>query len=638
MKKNNFNVEKAETRFSYNNKKIIETIFTSDVERSKATVIKAIKDAQKMSLADDKLKNYDFIVSLKFNGGWRSEKLFSLTEEPVLFDPDDHLEESGTNIIIEKNGKIEKKRHTVNNQDTFKMFSIFYIPKAEKKGGCRENSKTNDCLYETISKIVNGKDNLLKCAGTPMKFKKALSIDRNDKVDISKMPEVEKLIKCNVNVSGDHEYTSQNKYIRTVNITLKNEHYSVDTTLKVKKFDIVPNKKMVAFFELVDGTYNIITCTNEWSVKKSETKYLNELYPNYMFVQKNGGKKTLKEKFTEFTKARQDLLADTKGFINLNMFPIESMMARYIYHCKSSSVPEPEDISTLEGSWIYSSYQGALMYSKDGEYENAFCIDQNSMYSHFLIHPNFYIPWCEGSFQVMKDSDLKEFVPFGIYRCKITSTDTKYNKFFRFNRKNFYTHHDINLARLLKFTVELIHDSEANCLIYDTTKRIQGRIVYGSTIEYLYRLKRTIPYVKKIMSAFWGSQCEKNIKKIKSSSLPEEIVTLDSDFKLETIEKYDDCYKASMVSKGKIFKSNYARLGTFLTSYCRYNMAKFIIEHVKNVDNVLRIHTDSYIAINEEIPKDALGSDIGQFKIEKHSDCKILNVNNVEWYENSLKI
>ena len=96
------------------------------------------------------------------------------------------------------------------------------------------------------------------------------------------------------------------------------------------------------------------------------------------------------------------------------------------------------------------------------------------------------------------------------------------------------------------------------------------------------------------------------------------------------IHKYDDCIKVISVDYEKYFKTNYARVGTFLTSFCRLNLAKTILSTVKDITNVKRIHTDSFTTINEEY-KHLLGSEIGKFKIEHSGDCIIKNVNDIKW-------
>jgi hypothetical protein len=274
--------------------------------------------------------------------------------------------------------------------------------------------------------------------------------------------------------------------------------------------------------------------------------------------------------------------------------------------------------------------QGGLVYSDNGEHKDAICIDQNSMYGYYMSNDKFLLPTGEGELKNMTEDEFNnlKFYPVGIYRCVITSTNNEFNKLFRFNKTNYYTYNDLNLAKQLKFDIKIITDSGYNALIYDSMTRIQGSKIYGSLIEYLYKLKRDTKdaYVKKIMSSLWGSQCE--ILKYTTK------VNYDIETHIEKsiidIHKYDDAVKVISVDYEKYYKTNYARVGTFLTSFCRLNLAKTILSTVKDINNVKRIFTDSFTIVNEEY-KHLLGSEIGKFKVEHSGDCIIRDAINVEW-------
>ena len=313
----------------------------------------------------------------------------------------------------------------------------------------------------------------------------------------------------------------------------------------------------------------------------------------------------------------------------MDKYPWATKMAGVLFHHRTTSLTEPEKLSIIESKWISNSFQGGLMYSEDGKYENAICYDQNSMYSHFLNHQLFYIPWKQGKFAQFET--LPDIVPYGIYRCKITSDDKMKNRLFRFNKNYFYTHYDIATAKLLGFTISLICDSQSNALLWDSKSRIKSREVYGATIDYLYELKKKIPYVKKFMSSLWGSHCEKETKKVMVKEKEEEVEL--EDYDIRTIEKYEGCHKVKATKSGNMYKSNYARVGTFLTSYARYNMVKHILDNNYDLENIKRINTDGYIIVNETIKPEQIGKDLGMFKIEKKGDCNIVHVNLVEWEE-----
>ena len=154
---------------------------------------------------------------------------------------------------------------------------------------------------------------------------------------------------------------------------------------------------------------------------------------------------------------------------------------------------------------------------------------------------------------------------------------------------NFYTHYDISNAIRLKFKIDLIQDGQANALLYDTTARVKGDHTFGKTIEYLFNLKQDIKYTKKIISALWGGLCQKNKYNAYATSTKKESIPENS--KLLTIHKTKAGVNASYMKNDNIFKSDFGRVGPFLTSYCRTKISEIITKNFK-VENIVRIeHT-----------------------------------------------
>jgi hypothetical protein len=398
-----------------------------------------------------------------------------------------------------------------------------------------------------------------------------------------------------------------------------------------KKYDIPTNSKKIGFIAYTnDGKYHIITDDWEKIIDKVDKPFMNENYPDYFFIDKtkNLFQKSLKDLFLEFKQGREDILKETDGFIDLYKTPYFSQTAKKVIHYKASSIDEPEDLTAIEAEWIHKSFMGGLLYAKKGEYKDANCIDINSMYSYYMSHEHFFIPVKQGEFTTLDDDYIKKIVPFGIYRC-IISTDKQEKALFKFNDYNYYTHYDINNAKELGFDIKLIQDGQANVLLYDSQSRIQGSRAFGEAIKYLYELKQKVKYTKNIMSATWGYMMEKTTKKfiVAENEIPE----IDDNYTIQTITKYNDCSKIKVYKSDYIYKSNWARIGAFLTAYCRYNLRKIITSNNINFDNIIRIHTDSITTINEPLRKDLLGNDIGKFKIEKQGDCIVNNVNDVKW-------
>jgi len=433
---------------------------------------------------------------------------------------------------------------------------------------------------------------------------------------------------------------SNNTYPRTMNIVLSNEHYELDKKEKVKKCLVKPTNNEVAFFRLIkneDKTFKIHIVSNsknELHDYKRTDMFFDKYKidnPNMYFIKDRNVKITIEESHKQYQEACKFLKEQTKNFIDLDKYPDVSRCAQYIFHCLSKGVVEPEKIASLESTFLINSFQGGLMYSNNGEYKDAVCIDQNSMYSYYMSSDKFMVPFKEGEYKYMTEEEFNNLkcVPFGIYRCIVTSTYIDLNKFFRFNKNNYYTHYDLTLAKQLKFTINIIINDGMNCLIYDSKKRIQGSKMYGSTINYLYQIKSETKdkYSKKLMSSLWGAHCEKIIQK--------QYINNDSSCVIENsiidIHKYEDGnIKVITCDYQNRFKTNYGRVGTFLTSYCRLKIAETMLNNFKP-EHILRVHTDGFIVVNEPEYNHLLGDNIGMFKIEHKGDVIIKNVNGIKW-------
>jgi hypothetical protein len=270
------------------------------------------------------------------------------------------------------------------------------------------------------------------------------------------------------------------------------------------------------------------------------------------------------------------------------------------------------------------------MYSKPNtEYDNAVCIDQNSQYAANLSSKNFMLPIKAGKFSIMTNDEIPSYAPYGIFRCVITNpNDYVANRLFRFNSKNYYTHYDISNAIRLKFKVDLIQDGQANALLYDSSSRIKGDHTFGKIVDYLFELKSKVKYTKRIISALWGSLCEKN--KYNAVASVDKMETIPDNCNLKALYKTKTGIQASYIKNDNIYKSDFARVGPFLTSYCRTKISETITKNFK-VENIVRIHTDGFIIVNETVPKELLASELGKFKIENEGRCIIHNTNRIDW-------
>jgi hypothetical protein len=606
-------------------KNLKESFFDFEKAQSRADIVKRVKQLQ--ATAKKNNSNVEFIVGLQYDDGWRSDAKFGVDDDPNLFDPDNYYQ---GDEATQPNARHVKK------QDTFKRFLIITMPGPAPVGG---NDDYNDCLYNAIQKICQGQ--IMESYDSPQKFKNRLGLKRRDKVPISMFPQIEDGLKINLNCVGDAQYISANKYPRTVNLKLLNQHYTIDKE-KLKKCKIIPNHKDIGFYERIGDKYHVITKSSDEThdITSNPTKFFTEIYPNHFLIdqtkytqikkKKDKPVKTLQELFNEFNEAQNVLYKESNGFIDLFKYPHPSQMAQRILHYKAESLQNAlEPISANEAFWIDKAFMGGLIYAENGEYTDVICYDQNSQYSHYISSSNLLIPCKKGEFKVVGNADIEKFASYGIYRCRIESNEENKAKLFRFNRSNYYTHFDISNAKQLGFKVEMIDDGQPNALIYSRGSMVMGNQYFKATVDYLFELKNKCPYAKRILSAIWGSMVERNTKYTWVHESDDDIIIPD-DQNIIGLEKYGDVNRVVTMPFNKMFVRDSARLGPFLTSYVRHKMSQTIINNFE-LENVVRIHTDGVIVKNEQMKPEYLGRELGKFKIEKQGVCIVYHANHVDW-------
>jgi hypothetical protein len=298
-----------------------------------------------------------------------------------------------------------------------------------------------------------------------------------------------------------------------------------------------------------------------------------------------------------------------------------------LFYNNIAHLENPEDITKCEAKWLESAHTGGLIFGDKTSWIDGHNYDINSFYPANLL--KFGIPFKSGEFQTL--DKFPEFFTYGIYRCKIHhSGDRQIDRLFKLNDRNFYTHFDLEGAKMLNLKIELIHDGNPNYLCY-TKKHIRGYDVFKSTIDYLFDLKqRGIPRAKELLSRLWGALCAKNKHHLNTKyhcDLPE-----DAEFE-SVVPVEDGNHVVEYTTLEKLYDNNFARVGPFLQAYGRYQMARLILPNNKYV---VRAHTDSMLSI-KPLNID-IGVDLGQFKLDKQGLCKVFNVCNVVYMNDVLQM
>ncbi len=151
---------------------------------------------------------------------------------------------------------------------------------------------------------------------------------------------------------------------------------------------------------------------------------------------------------------------------------------------------------------------GAIMFKKEGLYENVFEYDINSMYPHLMTVIDFITR--KGKYKIVDKIKLSN--EYAIYRCVIKGIK---DNVMRHNPKNYYTTLDVKTAIENNYNVELIQDGEPNCLVYSKRTRFTGNEVFGKVVKALYAMKMSgCKDAKVSLNYIWGFFASKSINEV----------------------------------------------------------------------------------------------------------------------------
>ena len=315
-----------------------------------------------------------------------------------------------------------------------------------------------------------------------------------------------------------------------------------------------------------------------------------------------------------------DMKQKTNGKINFYKTGNIKRTALHYFYDLNKTI-EPESISNNEAKYLENASFGALTYWEPFK-GTIHSYDINSYYPSILSKNYHYFPIKEGEYQTIETLD--ENLEYGIYRCIISPVS--HNKFFRFNKTNYYTHIDIINARRNGLVVELIQDGKPNCLVYTKDKLVNGAFLFKKYVTSLYELKSEgLKGAKDLLNILWGALCEMNYYK-SNASFDDEINITEAELKSMTTS--DDGINMKYVFyKAVYYKNNFARMKPFVLAYGRSLFSALFKDYESDI---VRIHTDGFYLKSQ--PKSLLtGTKLGHLKYEgqKMVDIKRLNQINV---------
>lgn len=563
------------------------------------------EEAHNLAMAHAKTKpneKYYYQVSVQYPNHYYPGDLFTANETPSIFSSSDTYD-----------GK------EIPEENEFQSFWMFFYKAPSSAGGSDEEH--NDCLHKCIKTLYHC--GLPKSLFNPVTFKKTLGVSRDDLVDVKHIPTIEKILKdYAINVNGDAVYTSKRKCKFVMNLKLANNHYTIDYANSSNHlFDAFPvsykeRKPLMQdkdYETVYDGeTKWVMTTTERRDVKFFKTDYI--LIPYLDEHKPKAKQRPVEECFDEWKMLADELKRESKGSINLYKSGslINAVISLFSYNSLNIA---PEPLSTTEAAWIDKAFINGIMYSEAFE-GGLHKYDFVSRYPSTLESVGFKFPIAQGEFANVDDIDVKTVA---IYRCIITPAFDDYKKVFRLNPSHYYTNVDVRNALSLGFTVELIHDDQANALIWTNDKCATGSQVFKKCVDKLFSLKkRNVTGAKQMLSVLWGSLCKRKWNKRKSNG--DIVNTEKGDIVQKIIPSMDGEAVTLMCSNvnEKLFVTNYARIAPFLTATARYKLSQVVY---KIKDKVKRCYIDS---IYSEVPLDdkecSIGEELGDLRYEGY--CK----------------
>ena len=296
-----------------------------------------------------------------------------------------------------------------------------------------------------------------------------------------------------------------------------------------------------------------------------------------------------------------------------------------------------DDLMLREDYWLRQSMVGGLMYGKKKRVKKAYEADVNSQYAYLMKEVDFITRQGRFRKRATLPAKFEKRHLYSIYRVKVTD----YNeKLFQPNKKkgHFYTGFDVRTAMTEGYKLELIQDSYPNVLEYRDQCRVPGKLVFGKFVDDIYKLKLAgVKGAKLVLNILWGYLCSYATKTV-STENDEEIADLSliknavptfikngqQHYRIKLFDHYEMMNDATI--RKKIFRTKFARFGTFLTALGRELMYKTIKPIEKDV---VRVHTDGFIS-KKPLKGFDVGDKMGQWKL-KEGSCDVENACIVKW-------
>lgn len=499
------------------------------------------------------------------------------------------------------------------------MFAMVAMIKPKKgKTDC-----DNNCLYNAIVEGLNGLEYVpcIRLRKDKFYLKKRLKINSQDGVSIDRISEVEDIVGINIFVTGDYQYVSESKHMKTARLELVGGHYSVAKSDERKNMLTKGYRKKNYWIRTYNAKNNQVCIYDGDNVTEmcfsDFSKLKKKCWFNNTFINCYGC--DIKTEYSNYIKKSNELYEKTNGLLSLYKAKKISDISKYLFYLKSNSTVVPDHIGGTEADFI--EILGGMMYCEKGKHENVTDYDINSMFPS-IMQSRVKFPIKEGRYERLEQLPAARDIKYGIYRAHIKSG----HKYFRYNDNDKYTHYDIKMALNIGLDIRL--RSGVNALIYDNEHLETASVIFKPFVDYCFKLKKdNVETAKPILNTLWGALCEKN-KKTEYLRVDDEL-NLHRDKLVKKVVANGEKVNVHFVWRNKQFKTNYARIGPFLTSCARSKLHYAVKDYI---NDIVHIHTDGFILKGDKVPSIKISDNIGDWKIKnKANSCFIHHINKIDW-------
>jgi hypothetical protein len=477
---------------------------------------------------------------------------------------------------------------------------------------------------------------------TEKQMKKYVGIEVDEYLSLKYIGNIENaMVEFKINISGDFVRKSTVKSHYKISLKLENKKYSIKKPIRVVKGIAYEEKIPIIFdpdFKEDDTIINIFTENKPARMKRKTFDFYRKNVPDQrtlgILVKKEDikikDKKTkknrditLKEYYPIFIEEANALREATNGIVNMYITGRMTKTALDLFY-KFVRTLKVDPILQIEGEWIHKSSHGAIMFAQ--KYSGpAYSYDFISHYLFIMQDHHMLFPIKEGQFLILTQSEFekKKFVSYGIYRCKIyPSKDINKDKLFRFSKKDYYTHIDINSAIKEGFQIEMIEDGKPNFLFYSRDCLIKGNKLFKPYADFVFPLKqKKIPGAKKLSTCLWGTLTQSNLIKVKHDLTKKFIIYPGNKF-YTTLSMNGIMTKTTIIKNDKFFETDFARIKPFLLAKGRYRLKEYAKPYAEYIKFM---HTDSMITSK----KIDIKIDDGLGKIKYEGYAKSYNIHHI---------